>query len=522
MTTSRTPEAREPRILYASDSNNIAWCILRCKPLREQDTEAPELGDQPTAADLRRHLDDLADNGVDIFAQCVLAKQGAGWFEPEHPDHAHRPSIIDAIDPKDGAPIEIAIDQCHRRGMKFIAKFRMADRHTRQDRADAIPRGFPQRREFWIEGLGHGALDFSRQEVHDWFFAMVEEILRRFDVDGFEFNFIRHMHCFAPATARERHPIMTRFIRRVRERLDAEAPKRGRSLWLGVRVPQTLEECAALGYDVATWVREKLVDYVSPCDFFYPDFNAKYEQFAALTGPTGCRLFPTISAVLSWVDTSRLMRPENLRAVVRNMYAAGADGISLFNPQYFWTRRAPAEARHAGPPGGYLTALAWIRQWRDPARFDELPRHYLFHPLWPVEAPSPSGFVKHDRIVLKRTVGACGAYRLRIAEDLSTPGMVAELIVTATTSAPGDRFEFSINGAPVADESIKTVWNHEGRLEKYGRPLDPHYTFIFRLSSPPARDGDNVLGVKVIGADEAAGGQIVIDELEVAVLPPMR
>jgi hypothetical protein len=411
MKLARNPTLRgEDRILYASDTSNIGLSILRSAPHRPDGSTRPLPDDEPTAADLRRYLDDLADNGVDIFAQCVLAKQGAGWFGPEHPDHAHRPCIEAGIDPADGAPIEIAIDQCHKRGMKFIAKFRMADRHTLQDGPDAVPRGLAAREDLWIQQFGHGALDFRHQEVHDWFFAMVEEILLRFDVDGFEFNFIRHMHCFAPAEARESHPVMTRFIRRVREKLDEQASSKGRPLWLGVRVPQTLDECAALGYDVATWVRDGLVDYVAPCDFFYPDFNAKYEQFAALTRDTPCRLFPTVHPVLSWLDASRRMTPENYRAVVRNIYAAGADGISIFNPQYQWDRRGRREARHAGPPAAYPMALAWLRQMRDQGRFDHLPRHYLFHPLWPVGYPSLSGVVKHDRIVLKRAVGAAGEY----------------------------------------------------------------------------------------------------------------
>jgi len=38
-----------------------------------------------------------------------------------------------------------------------------------------------------------------------------------------------------------------------------------------------------IGYDIPTWIKQGLIDYVAPTDFFYPDFNAKYEEFAALT-----------------------------------------------------------------------------------------------------------------------------------------------------------------------------------------------------------------------------------------------
>ena len=214
-------------------------------------------------------------------------------------------------------------------------------------------------------------MDYTHDEVRNWVFALVEEILRRFDVDGFEFNYIRWMHAFPGATARQSHSIMTQFIRRVRQRLDADSRVKGRRVMLGVRVPQTLEECHALGYDVPTWIKAGLVDYVAPCDFFFPDFNAKYEDFAALTRSTSCLLFPTVHPLLCRGDDIGLMRPENYRAIVRNMYAAGADGISQFNYQYHWGRRR--SSGYPGPFSGYPTALAWLRQMRDPDRRASLP-----------------------------------------------------------------------------------------------------------------------------------------------------
>ena len=67
---------------------------------------------------------------------------------------------------------------------------------------------------------------------------------------------------------------MTEFVRGVRSLLEGEGGRKQRSLLLGVRVPQTLEECHDLGYDVPTWVREERVDYVSPCDSHCSDFTA--------------------------------------------------------------------------------------------------------------------------------------------------------------------------------------------------------------------------------------------------------
>ncbi len=492
------PQPRgDVRIVYVSDHDSDMKSVLT---------------DQATAAQLRRHVDMLADNGVDIFAQDIFQKQGVGWFQPQHPDHAHFKGQTDVISRDEGPPIAIAIDQSHKRGMKFLAAFRMADRH-----GGAGQGLISKRKDLWNPDFPNvAAMDYTHDEVRDWVFALIDEILHRFDIDGFEFTYTRWMHTFPRATARESHPIMTKFVRRVRERIDSESEKRGRHLILGVRVPQTLEECHALGYDVPTWISDGLVDYVSPCDFFFTDFNAKYEEFAALTRGTSCRLYPAVHPLLSRPDEVGIMRPQNYRAAARNMYAAGADGISQFNYQYHWGRR---RSGYPWGPGNYPQALAWLRQIRGTPDFDDLPRDYLFLPLWP--AGTPTGFLKNDRIVLERKAESRGEYRFRIAEDLAVPGLAAELIVSVV-SAKGDRLAFTLNGALLPDVDIKERWHGDGRPAKFGRPMKPYRAYMIPLTTPPAVFGDNVLSAVVTDLDPDGEGPIAVEELQVTVVPPWR
>ena len=482
------------RIVYVSDNDSDTRSVL------------PE---NATVGHLRRHVDVLAASGVDIFVQDVFQKHGVGWFWPEHPDHAHFGGQVDKIDRRDGPPIKIAIEQSHKRGMKFLPAFRMADRH-RGGQQGLIAR----RRDLWNPDFGDAAMDYTHDEVRDWVFALVEETLLRFDVDGLEFTYTRWMHCFPKATARQSHPVMTKFLRLVREKLDAVGKKKGRKLLLGVRVPQTLKECHALGYDVPTWIEQGLIDYVAPSDFFYTDFNAKYEEFAVLTRESDCMLYPAVHPILCRGDHVGVMAPRNYRAAVRNMYAAGADGISQFNYSYHWGRR---RSGYPWAVSGYPTALAWLRQWRGTDEFDGLPRHYLFYPLW--SRGSPSGFVKNDRILLKREVGSSGEYRFRIAEDLSEAGVAAELIARASHTTDQDRLTFSINGTPIPSGDIKTKYHGEGRDAKYGRPLGPHWVFMIPLASPPVGFGDNVLKATLQSPGQDGQDDIVIDELEVTIVP---
>ena len=257
------------------------------------------------------------------------------------------------------------------------------------------------------------------------------------------------------------------------------------------------------------------MDYLAPCDFFFTDFNVKYEQFAAITRATGCMLYPAVHPKTSSTNSDNIMSAANYRAAARNMYAAGADGISQFNYQHHWGRRCSESYPY--PPAGYLLALAWLRHLRHDGRYDQLPRHYLFLPLWG-KGPSQSGFMKNDSIVLKRQVGSSGEYRFRIAEDLTTPGLASELIVNAV-SADNDRISFSLNGTPLPNGPIKAKRQGKGRPKNYGRFLPPYWSYMIPLTSPPAVFGDNFLRAEVTELDANGKGSIVVEELEVTIVP---
>jgi hypothetical protein len=99
---------------------------------------------------------------------------------------------------------------------------------------------------------------------------------------------------------------------------------------------------------------------------------------------------------------------------------------------------------------------------------------------------------------------------------------------------PKDQCAVRINGSAIPADRIRRS-NSERRLDMKapvdptsrthaGEPLVPDMperfcTFRFQLKAPPAVYGDNWLEVMLTAADPAAEGQIVIDEIEVLVLP---
>ena len=122
----------EPGRVDASGDHRIAMCGAILARHAGSDTRSI-LTDNPTAAQLRGYIDMLADHGVDIFAHDIFQKQGVTWFDPEHPDHAHKKTQVDGISKEDGPPIAIAIGSSIRktsRAPAVIADSRMARRST--------------------------------------------------------------------------------------------------------------------------------------------------------------------------------------------------------------------------------------------------------------------------------------------------------------------------------------------------------------------------------------------------------
>ena len=505
------------RLLYCHDSGIVPY-----------NTWDPFTPDQ-----LRQVANDLADVGVDTYVQLLFSAgttRPPGIWKPRHKGiefSGH--SRFQPLHDEGTQPLDILIDQAHRRGMKFIGKLRMSDRHSRTGS------GFVAQHPEWYIKEYPGAPDYSHEPVRQYMLAVMEEIVRRFDVDGLELNFIRACHCFRPALARESQPIMTEFVGRVRALLDQQGNIKKRKLILGVRVPQTLDECHNLGYDIPTWIRSELIDYVAPCDFHCSDFNAPYEEFAALTRGSQCRLYPTVHPpMLARID--KLMRPENYRALAHTMYAAGADGISVFNYMYHWARRGGIP-RYAGPETGYPLALSYLRDLGDPRKLAERSRHYAFYPLWsasPYDGTSRTGATKNDRLVLRRDeIGQRGEYQFRLYED--GRNVRATLFFRAIGLTEKDEVEVDLNGHKMPADRIVRAWNPYGRWDegkewedprgfskrrwRFERPLPAFSSFWFDLKDLPLVMGINKLGLRLIRADSGTTDDIIVDEVEVTVIP---
>lgn len=321
-------------------------------------------------------------------------------------------------------PLRIVCDRAHQKGMLLYptllvqlgsgnendvrtSNFRLRNRHLEIGARGGIDPSFPK-------GSLH-LLDFKQSEARRERYALIEETLTRYPVDGFELQLNYGTHYFRPDEIDEGRKIMTEWIADV----SRAVRKSGASRELAVRVPGSLEGCWSVGLDVKEWIRRGLVDVVVPQIFGGPELiDATFDvrAFVAAAKGSGTRIHPTLQ---SDVDSDRIGQApiEMIRAAASNYWAQGVDGLYLSH---------------------------WFNRWPYQASFYEILR----------EIPHPDVMAPKDKFY---SIPTASHRHQNPAEGLE-PGLKMQLPVTLAESTRAEvRF-------PVADDPAR--WAKVGRLHE--------------------------------------------------------
>ena len=99
---------------------------------------------------------------------------------------------------------------------------------------------------------GLTCLDFKHEAVREERFALIEETLNTYPIDGFELQLNYSPYYFYPDEVESGQEIMTAWIRQVYEALKRSGSERE----LAVRIPASIEGCLQVGLDVCTWMKD--------------------------------------------------------------------------------------------------------------------------------------------------------------------------------------------------------------------------------------------------------------------------
>lgn len=247
-------------------------------------------------------------------------------------------------------PLRIVCERAQEKGMSFYATLivqRGGPAHA-SDRCSDFRKNNPDL-EIGAAGdldpdfPGFDAMDFKHKKARDERFSIVEEVLLEYPVDGFELSLGESgvlntptltPYFFHPKEIDSGRKIMTDWIGRIHETVK----KSGFDRELVVRVPLSIEECLAVGFDPEEWVRQGIVDVLVGQGVFGQMNN--FSPLVDITRGTSTRVH---AVTRDDVGSDRLgIAPISaLRATACNYWDQGIDGLYLAG----WHPEWPFDAR---------------------------------------------------------------------------------------------------------------------------------------------------------------------------------
>ncbi|MCH2201206.1 MAG: hypothetical protein MK102_04495 [Fuerstiella sp.] len=360
---------------------------------------------------------------------------------------------------------------------------------------------------------GYNCADFKHREVRDERFAIINEVLTQYPVDGIELQLNFWPYYFHPDEVTAGRNIMTEWIARVHEAVKRSGSRRE----LVISIPSSIETCLSRGLDPLKWIERGIVDVIvahKPAQPELMDPNGSflvYEEWllddisTLIESASGsqCRIH---AAIDSHLDSDRLAEApiEMIRAAACN----------------FWNRDV------AG-----LYVSQWHGNWPYDASFYEKLR----------ELPHPDIMASRDKfyhiptiagrfnnrgltrqLPAKLEVNRPVVLKLEIADDLprwDAAGRVHDVLlrlrVMNTTEL--DSLSFRLNGVLLPETSLRRI-NQMYRMSAPRYRTGSGYWFIFRLDRKHwPRNGKNSIEVALTRRDPDLSDEVFVRDVELEI-----
>lgn len=348
-------------------------------------------------------------------------------------------------------------------------------------------------------------LDFKHAEARRERFALIQETLTRYPVDGFELQLNYSPYYFRPDEIDEGRKIMTAWVGEVYRAVKSSGPARE----LVIRIPASLEGCYSVGLDVREWIRQGIADAVVGQGFSGPELVDMTIDFRPLVQAAKGSKTRVYGAIQSHVDSDRIGEAtiEMVRATACNYHAQGVDGLYLAH---------------------------WFNNWPYEASFYEKLRE-MPHP--DVMAPKdkfyfvPTVTERYSQITLEPGLTMQLPAELKVNEPVTVEwpvtddlprwaktGRVHEVLlrVRITNTSELDQLAFRFNGRTLPQETLRkineTYKMHSPRYRVFG------YWFVWRLPREHwPLQGNNRVEVTLTRRDPALTPAIALRDVEMEI-----
>lgn len=188
--------------------------------------------------------------------------------------------IVDYLFKNDTDPLNEVVNFCRENNLDIFWSMRMNDDHDFQDN-NKMPTWKKENPDALMGKKGDQfshrstwtALNYENYKVRRYQLEVIEDVVSRYDIDGIELDFFRHLWLFRetlngkPATSSQL-ALMTGFIHDIRDLLDDYSRRKKKPLLLIIRVPDSFEYCETLGIDLEEWLSKKYVDLLVTSGYF--------------------------------------------------------------------------------------------------------------------------------------------------------------------------------------------------------------------------------------------------------------
>ena len=455
-----------------------------------------------TPQDVAFSVDQLANSGVDTLLLSVALEGGAATYDslvaPKWGDNVDmwthsvwyraarnlRQMIADGHD-----PLQLVIDRCREHGLWFFAgswvNFEGGDRETAGGlgRKTDFVYDHPQYHvgeEDDPRAAGENPCRFSflHEAVRERRFVLFEELLTRYETDGLDLDLADHVPLSRFDEVDALAPVLTDWLRRLRRTADEAQKTQGRQKRLLVRIPADPAAWAILGYDVATWVGEGIVDgLICLPGLMHASVDTGVDLTAAvnITAGTDCLVMSGFAQTMAR-QTAQQATPPMVWAAAANAHTQGADAFGLADACTF--------------PDGWPWPAVQYDTWRllgSPDLLATADKHYRVQSRG--TRPPPTWLPGGDPPLPQALeVGCSLVLELRIADDLARwqqDGRVASvrLAVRITAiEASLNAVEISLNDR-VLSEELLALNDLNYRLTANGS-VNP-YGFVYEFDLPP-------------------------------------
>ncbi|MDO5319832.1 MAG: exo-alpha-sialidase [bacterium] len=259
--------------------------------------------------------------------------------------------------------LQMASEYCATNGLETFVSIRVNDQHDSASRPGRILALYPQfkidhpeclmgaldpdsprRKELYKGYAGWSCVDFDHERVRETMKRFVRELVTNYDVDGIEYDFNRHFMLFRSvavggvATA-EDVAKMTQLMRDLKAITEEVGRKKNRPIVIAMRMPDSVDYDLAVGADVVTWFREKLVDIWIGGGYFLLN---PVKESVELAHRHGIKFYWSLDESRIPRMAKRMNHPilpgRNSDAFYAARYSAaqeaGCDGVYLFNLEY--------------------------------------------------------------------------------------------------------------------------------------------------------------------------------------------